>query len=104
MYGYTFEKFLQIYWWYFYDLNGISRILESEETPSPGLYSYRTIGHGSFTSLKSYKIRKIFNPMAINKRRISLTNEKLHFLHYSVREVIYALIDVLGQFSVILQP
>ena len=27
--------------------------------------------------------------------------EKLDFLHYSVREVIYALIDVLGHFSVI---
>ena len=46
----------------------------------------------------------IFNPMAINVQRISLTQEKLHFLHYSVREVIYELIDVLGHFSVILQP
>ena len=36
---------------------------------------------------------KIFNPMAIHVQRISLTHEKLHFLHYSVREVIYKLID-----------
>ena len=63
-----------------------------------------------FTSLKSNKtsilkqIQKIFNPMAINARRTSLTHEKLHFLHYSVRGVIYALIDVLGHFSVFLQP
>ena len=42
--------------------------------------------------------------MAINVQRISLTHEKLHFLHYSVREVIYELIDILGHFSVILQP
>ena len=42
--------------------------------------------------------------MAINVQRISLTQEKLHFHHYSVREVIYELIDVLGHFSVILQP
>ena len=41
--------------------------------------------------------------MAINVWRISLTHGKLHFLHYSVRGVIYALIDVLGHFSVILQ-
>ena len=60
-------------------------------------------------ALKCYKtsvfkqIQKIFNPMAINVWRISLTEEKLHFLHYSVRGVIYALIDVLGHFSVILQ-
>ena len=57
---------------------------------SLGLYSHRTIGHGCFTSLKGCKtsifkqIWKIFNPMAINVRRISLTNEKLHFLRYSV--------------------
>ena len=42
--------------------------------------------------------------MAIDVQRISLTHEKLHFLHYSVREVIYEVIDVLGYFSVILQP
>ena len=42
--------------------------------------------------------------MAINVQKISLTHEKLHFLHYSVREIIYELIDVLGHFSVILQP
>ena len=42
--------------------------------------------------------------MAINVQRISLTHEKLHFLHYSGGEVIDALIDVLGHFSVILQP
>ena len=77
---------------------------------SLGLCSHRTIGHGRFTSLKSYKtsifkqIRKIFNPMAINVQEISLTYEKLHFLHYSVREVINELIDVLGHFSVIYQP
>ena len=35
---------------------------------------------------------------------ISLIHEKLHFLHYSVREVIYALIDVLGHFSVMNEP
>ena len=39
------------------------------------------------------QIRKIFNPMAINIRRISLTHEKLHFLHFSVQGVINALID-----------
>ena len=37
--------------------------------------------------------------MAINVQRISLTREKLHFIHYSVREVMYALIDVLGMFQ-----
>ena len=42
--------------------------------------------------------------MAINVQRISLTHKMWHFLHYSVREVIYELIDVLGHFSVILQP
>ena len=42
--------------------------------------------------------------MAINVQRISLTHEKLHFLDYSGREVIYELIDFLGHFSVILQP
>ena len=42
--------------------------------------------------------------MAINVQMISLTHENLHFLHYPVREVIYELVDVLGQFSVILQP
>ena len=47
------------------------------------------------------KIRKIFNPMAIIVRRISLTEEKLHFLRYSVRGVIHALIDILGHLSVI---
>ena len=45
------------------------------------------------------QIRKIFNPMAINVQRISLTHDKFYFLHYSVREVIYALIDVLGHFQ-----
>ena len=33
--------------------------------------------------------------------RIYHTHEKLHFLHYSVPGVIYTLIDVLGNFSVI---
>ena len=47
---------------------------------------------------------KIFNPMAINVQRISLIHETLHFLHYFVRGVIYALIAVLSHFSVILQP
>ena len=42
--------------------------------------------------------------MAINVQRIPLTDEKLHFLHYSVQEVMHELIDVLGHFSVILQP
>ena len=70
----------------------------------------KSFHRGRFTSLKSYKTlifkqtRKIFNPMPINVQRISLTHEKLHFLHYSAREVIYALIDILGHFSVILQP
>ena len=55
---------------------------------SYGLYSSRTIGHWRFTSLKSYKtsifnqIRKIFSPKAIHAWSISLTHEKLHFLHY----------------------
>ena len=76
---------------------------------SLGLYSHRTINNGRFTSLKGYKtsifkqIRKISNPTAINVRRISLTHEKLHFLHYSVLGVMYALFDVLGHFSVMLQ-
>ena len=52
----------------------------------------------------SNKFGKIFNPMAINNRRISLAHKKLHFLHFSVKGVIYALIDVSGHFSVILQP
>ena len=68
------------------------------------------MGNGRLTSLKSYKtsifkqIRKIFNPLAIDVWRISLTHEKLHFLHYSVQGVRYALINVLGSYSVILQP
>ena len=37
--------------------------------------------------------------MAIDVQRIFLTNEELHFLHYSMREVIYKLIDVLGHFQ-----
>ena len=37
--------------------------------------------------------------MAINVKRISLIHEKLHFRHYSVRGVIYELIDVLGHFQ-----
>ena len=36
-----------------------------------------------------------------NVQRISLTHEKLHFLHSSVQEVIYELINVLGHSSVI---
>ena len=74
------------------------------------IQSHRTIGKGSFTYHKCYvtsifkQIRKIFNAMAANVRRISLTYEKLHFIHYSVRGVTYPLIDVLGHFSVILQP
>ena len=77
---------------------------------SQGLYSHRTIGNRRFTSLKCYKtsifkqMLKIFNPIAISVWRISLTHGNLHFLHYSVRGVISALIDVLGHFSVILQP
>ena len=39
--------------------------------------------------------------MAITVQKISLTTEKLNFLHYSVQANIYALIDVLGHFSVI---
>ena len=75
-----------------------------------GLYSQRTVGNGRFTSLKCDKrsnfkqMIKIFNPMTINVQRISLIHEKLHFLHYFVQGVIYALIDVLGHFAVILQP
>ena len=63
-------------------------------------------GNGHFTSLKCYKksifkqIQKILNPMAINVRRTSLTRETLHTLHCSARGVIYALIDVLGHYSV----
>ena len=77
---------------------------------SSGISSNRTIGNGNFTSLKCYKtsifkqMRKIFNPMAMNVCRVSLTHMMLHFLHYSVRGVIYALIDILGHFSVILKP
>ena len=37
--------------------------------------------------------------MAIIVQMISLTHEKLHFLHYSVREVIYELIDVSAIFQ-----
>ena len=37
--------------------------------------------------------------MAINLRRISLAHERWHFLHYSVRGAISALIDVLGHFQ-----
>ena len=44
-------------------------------------------------------MRKIFNSMAINVQRISLTHEKLHLLQCSVRGVIYALISVLGHFQ-----
>ena len=39
--------------------------------------------------------------MAINVGRICLIHEKLHFYHYSARGFIFALIDVLGHFSVI---
>ena len=49
-------------------------------------------------------MQKIFNPIAIDVRMISLTDEKLHFNHHSVRGVIYAVIDVLCHLSVILQP
>ena len=42
--------------------------------------------------------------MAINVPRIALSDEKLHFLHCSVRGILYDLINVLGPFSVILQP
>ena len=42
--------------------------------------------------------------MAINVSRIALSHEKLHFLQCSVRGVLYDLINVLGPFSVILQP
>ena len=41
--------------------------------------------------------------MAINVHRISLTREKFHFPHYSLGEVIFQLIDVLGHFSVVFQ-
>ena len=63
------------------------------------------MGNGRYTSLECYKtsifkqIRKIFNPMAINGRTISLTYEKLHFLQYSVRGAIFALIDVSRHFQ-----
>ena len=42
--------------------------------------------------------------MAINVPRIALSYEKWHFLHCSVRGVLYDLINVLSPFSVILQP
>ena len=42
--------------------------------------------------------------MAINVQRIALIHEKLHFLNCSVRGVHYHLINVLGPFSIILQP
>ena len=42
--------------------------------------------------------------MAMNVQWISLTHEKWYFLHYSARGVHYDLIDVLGHFTVILQP
>ena len=45
------------------------------------------------------QIRKIFSLVAINVQRISLTQEKLHFLHHSVREVIYELIEVWAIFQ-----
>ena len=35
---------------------------------------------------------------------VALNHEKLYFLHCSVRGVLYDLINVLGAFSVILQP
>ena len=66
---------------------------------SLGLYSHQTAGKGRFISLNCYKtsafrqIQKIFNPMAIDVWRKSLTYEKLPFLHYSVRGVIYPLIN-----------
>ena len=41
--------------------------------------------------------------MVMNLQRIALTYEKAHFLYRSVREVLH-LINVLGSFSVILQP
>ena len=42
--------------------------------------------------------------LAINVPRIALNHEKFHFLHCSVRGVLYDLINVLGPVSVILQP
>ena len=36
IYGYTFEKFLRIYGWYFYDLNGTTPYL-GNSSYSPGI-------------------------------------------------------------------
>ena len=58
-----------------------------------------------FTSLKSCKtsifkdLFKIFSPMVINVQFISLTHEQLHFLCWSVRGVLYDLLNVLGPFQ-----
>ena len=39
-YGYTFEKFLRIYRWYYYDLNGTTPYLgNSSDAPPPGVSS-----------------------------------------------------------------
>ena len=45
------------------------------------------------------QIREILNPMAIKVQRIFLIHEKLHFLRYSVLEVLYELVDVFGPFQ-----
>ena len=52
----------------------------------------------------SNKYERFSMPRKLMPRGYLSTHEKLHFLHYSVREVIYALIDVLGHFSVINEP
>ena len=67
------------------------------------------MGNGRFTSLKSYKtsilkqIRNMFDPMAIDVQRIPVTHENLPFLHFSVRGMLFGLINDLGPPSVILQ-
>ena len=42
--------------------------------------------------------------MAMDVKRISVTDEELDFLHGSVQGVLYDLINVLGPSSVIFQP
>ena len=47
---------------------------------------------------------KEFSPVLIRVQWISLTHEQSHFLYQSVQGVLYYLINVVGHFSVILQP
>ena len=39
IYGYTFEKFLRIYGWYLYDLNGTTLYLGNSSYPAPRVQS-----------------------------------------------------------------